>query len=132
MIELVCIKPTEMTEADSYWLADCAVRTTWRKVLARQVYNSALKGEVGLYRISGGAEGLLIVDKDEDMLIVTSLAGKGLLREMQAIREKLLVLAASFGCSKLAGYIERPGLWKLFQAKTPAKPTMIMFVEPVL
>lgn len=126
-IEYVAV--SDLTNADLYWIAAGCDQTKWRTITGQQVIADAINKRVNIHRVSGSAEGIFIISFEENNLIVELMAGRHFLRNFMEIRRLLLQMAKDLGCSGLAGYVERPGLKKLYERLTPAKATVTLYVE---
>lgn len=121
----------DLNDADRYWLVKGCLKASWREMTAMSVVQSAMKGDCFLYRISGGAEGIMVASRDGKGYIVEMLSGKGILRQFSGIHEAAKNFAKEKGCSSLIGCVDREGLHKFYRDHTQAKPVMTMYSEPL-
>jgi hypothetical protein len=132
MISMTLVPPEELTDSDIRWLVKGCEGSHDGCTPLQQV-DAALTGWAAIFRISGDAEGIVVMDygRDRKNAVITALAGKGLLRHFDAVHKQILATAAAAGASKVSGYVTRVGLATLYKERTKAK-MVPMFIEDVL
>jgi len=132
-VRLELIPPRELTDEDIRWMIE-ACKDSFDNVSPIEQAEAARKGYAGVYRIVGDAVGVVILSPAagmESTMTITGLAGRGLLRNFTDVHKAILVAAAATGSRRVNGYALRPGLQKLYLAKTKAR-LVPMFVEDIL
>ena len=120
MIKLELIAPSDLTEADIRWLFHGCKEAVDGASAVDQV-KAAVAGTSGIYRISGNAQGIVVLSKNGEGQTITCLAGKGLFREFHNVHEAILVAAAAGGAKFVDGYVTRTGLALMYKKRTRAK-----------
>jgi len=91
----------------------------------------ALAGECAIHRISGEAEGIIVLAKIGDELHVEGFAGKGLIKHFPEAYRQIRLIAASCGASKIVGWVHRKGIEKLYRTHTKGKPGPTLWSEEI-
>lgn len=124
------INPTELTTSDIFWLV-LGCQGSLDQAQAVDQVAGAVRGDSGIYRISGEAEGVFVLSKHGKVMEITAMAGKGFLKHFSEIHTEIKAAAAACGAHAVAGYVTRKGLAALYKQKTKARFAEY-FVEELL
>lgn len=111
-----------------FWLH----RAADKQCSAVELVERALKGQHEVFRITGDAEGVIVVAADGEKLSVEGFAGKGIVRHFDEFYKQVRLLAALKGLSVLSGYVRREGIAELYRKHTGAKPIVTLWEERLL
>lgn len=129
MIKLEQVHPVELNNEDISWLIRACLAVKYERFEAKAVVERALKGIVELYRIVGDVRGMLAVRIGEDELFLECFGGSNVLRHFDEVHEQLKTLARAVGKSKLTTMVSRPGVKRLYETRTKARPAATYYVE---
>ena len=134
-VQLELVEVPDLTETDLRWLIKGCQGSYDNNDPMLQV-EAAKVGEAGIHRITGDAEGIVVLNHGPNFyrdhtLTITALAGKNMLCNFDAVHKAILATAAAAGATRVSGYVTRAGLAALYQRRTKAKLVQ-MFVEDVL
>lgn len=130
MIKMELVQPENLTEADIVWLFKGSVCAHDDATATDQV-KAALNGNAGIFRISGDAQGIVVLQPgDNKTTTITCLAGQGFVKHFKDVHKAILATAAAAGATRVNGYATRAGLQALYLKHTRAK-MVPMFVEGI-
>jgi hypothetical protein len=118
-------RQSEIDSRDVFWLH----RAADKRCTAVELVERALKGQNDIYRITGDAEGVLVVAAEGNKLSVEGFAGKGIVKHFKEFYKQARLLAAVKGLDTLTGYVQRPGIEELYRKHTGAKQVMALWEE---
>lgn len=122
------IVPSELTAEDIRWLVVGAYSVKFFEVSAEITVERAKKREVLLYRITGDAQGMLVVSAADSDFFIEALAGKNFLKCAKEIHELCQITAKTLGKTRIAGWVARGGLSELYD-QFGAKAVATLYVE---
>ena len=131
MIKLTQIKPEKMTDADRFWLKR-GCEGSWDKATPQEQIDGVNSGIAFMFRIEGNMKGIIVLaigNREKKSIIVTALAGKGMMENFSEFYSEVKNLCKSVGARTLYGFVSRPGLKLTYQRKTTAVPAATLFVE---
>lgn len=134
-VKLELIQPQDLTDADIRWLAKGCQGSHDNNDPLKQV-EAALNGDAGIHRITGDAEGIIVLNSGPDFwkhhtLTITAIAGKNMICNFNAVCDAVRATAAASGAVRLNGYVTRAGLTALYKRRAKMKMVQ-MFYEDVL
>lgn len=118
---------TGLPEEDVKWLAMAGEKL----ISPLEWVEKALAGECAIHRISGEAEGIIVLARVGDELHVEGFAGKGLIKHFPEFYRQVRLIGASCGAIKLVGWVRRKGIEKLYQKHTGARPGPTLWSEEI-
>ena len=128
MLTVELVQPTELTNNDIRWLVISANKG-WDGVLAIDLVNAALAGNAGIYRITGEARGVFVLEpRGQDMKII-GLAGEGFLKHFPEVHKVICDTAKGCGAKRVVGLVARGALSKMYEKYTAAKVVATVVVE---
>lgn len=132
MIKITLIQPRELTPEDIRWIVLSCLRS-FDGATGEQIIQAALVGQVGIHRISGDAEGIVILEPQimngKPGLKIIGLAGKNMLRNFCRVHETICLTAKACGGTFVSGFVGRGALAALYKKHTAAKQVATVFVE---
>lgn len=132
MIKLTLIQPRDITEADARWIVISCLRS-YDGATGEDIVQAALQGAIGIHRISGDAEGIVILEPEiinkKPGLKIIGFAGKDVLRNFYAVHDAICVTAKACGGTFVSGFVGRGALAALYRKHTSAKQVATVFVE---
>lgn len=132
MIDIALIQPGDLTTADIRWIALSCLRS-FDGATGDQIIYAAYDGQVGIHRISGDAEGIVILEPQimnkKPGLKIIGLAGKDMLRNFCQVHEAICLTAKACGGTFVSGFVGRGALAALYKKHTVAKQVAVVFVE---
>jgi len=108
---------------------------SYDKANSEDQIKAALLGQAWIFRFSGDASGVFVLSRGNAMekeLVMTALAGKGLIKHFTEVYHEIITLAKSVGTKRLIGYVSRPGLASIYKHKTRARPVATLFSEDLV
>jgi len=129
MIELKLVHPKDLTDDDIAWLAT-GCKGSFDGTTPLGIVHLALEGEAGIHRITGDAEGVVVLEPHGKTFTITALAGRNVLRHFGAVHDAILATAKKAGAEKVNGFVTRAGLSALYKKRTNAR-LVPMFIEDI-
>lgn len=111
-----------------FWLH----RAADKQCTAVELVERALKGQHEVFKITGNAEGVIIIAVDGEKACVEGFAGKGIVKHFDEFYKQVRLLVASKGLYVLSGYVRRPGIEELYRKHTGAKQVLALWEERLL
>jgi len=131
MIKFEQISVENLTETDLFWLQR-GCENAWDKATPADQIEGVKNGSAFFFRVTGDMEGVFVLsigNKKERILMMTALAGTGMIRHFEEFYQKVRSLCQKAGAKQLCGFVARPGLQLLYRNKTTALPKAVLFVE---
>jgi hypothetical protein len=131
MIEIKQISPKDLSDEDLA-LLELGCSGSYDKATAKDQLKAALGGFAWIFKFTGSANGLFVLARGnvaEREIVMTAVAGKGLIRNFSEVYTEVKKLVKSVGAKRLIGYVSRPGLAATYRRKTRALPVATLFSE---
>lgn len=132
MIKIELVQPRELTPEDIRWIVLSCLRS-YDGSTGEQIIQAALIGQVGIHRISGDAEGIVILEPqvmaNKPGLKIIGLAGRNMLRNFCQVHDVICLTTKACGGTFLSGFVGRGVLAALYKKHTAAKQVATVFVE---
>jgi hypothetical protein len=125
------IDPVTMTLRDCIWL-ERGCEGAWDKATPDDQIRAVKNGQAYMFRVSGDMEGIFVLaigDKKSKRLVITALAGRGMIKNFGEFYSKVKDLCKSAGAKALYGFVSREGLKRLYNKHTTARSKAELFLE---
>ena len=131
MIKIEQLDPKKLSPEDLV-LLEKGCYGSYDKATVKDQVAAAGAGSAWIFRFSGDATGVFVLARgnaEERELVMTALAGKGLIRHFTEVYSEITNLVRNVGTRRLVGYVSRPGLASIYKNKTKARPVATLFSE---
>jgi hypothetical protein len=102
------------------------------KATAKHQVDAALNGSAYIFRSTGDFDGIFVLsigNRYMKELVMTALAGKGMIKHFPEFYSEVKKLCIKAGTKRLSGFVSRPGLKRLYLHHTAATPRATLFVD---
>jgi hypothetical protein len=120
-----------MTLRDCIWL-ERGCEGAWDKATPDDQIRAVKNGQAYMFRVSGDVEGIFVIaigDRATKKLVITALAGRGMIKNFPELYRKVKELCKSTGASALYGFVSRKGLKKLYAKYSGLESKAEIFLE---
>lgn len=114
-VSIQAIRPDLLSDEDLSWLAKLD-GVGFAKPSAKELMAEIARGAISLWRVSGEAQGIILLSLTPKALWIDGLVGKNFIRHAEEIRDKLQRIKTNAGKDVIQGATHRPGLVKLYRA----------------
>lgn len=134
MIKIEQLNPKELSN-DDVSLIERGCAGSYDKANAGDQIAAATGGNAWIFRFfrdDGTVKGIFVLSRGnvaEREVIMTALAGKGLISNFPEVYSEVKKLCKSVHAKRLIGYVSRPGLASIYRKRTKAIPVATLFSE---
>lgn len=130
MISTVSVRPEELQDDELKLIVEYC-NNCWKPFPIEDVIRRVSSGKACIYRVvNEQVKGIFILAlSDDGDLYIETVAGKGMVRNFDAVYEAIKQVAINCGFNEIYGYIGRPALKRLYQKHTKATPIAELYKE---